>query len=279
MNYRHIFHAGNAADVFKHLVLIQVLEHLAAKEAGFCAIDTHAGSGKYQLAKDGENRHGIDRLWSNQRRWPVLSAYFSAIAAYNSGQLEFYPGSPALIADRLRIQDRAVLIEKNPGEFNALDREFGDRRGVACHRADGFSMLGAVVPPKENRGVVFVDPPYESLADYELAFEAIRAAIGRWRNGIFAVWYPIKHSRSVAQLHEKVRTLGIAAYAAEFLTLPEDVQNRLNGSGMLLLNPPYRLDAWMSQHLPELASFLAPDSTHGRFRIVGLAATGSSQKI
>jgi len=270
VNYRHIFHAGNAADVFKHLVLVQLLQRISTKDTGYCVIDTHSGSGLYRLGRDGEFQSGIGKLWTKRDEWPEFGTYLSAVAQYNRDGLGVYPGSSILIADRLRAQDRAVLIEKNPVEFDGLRRHVGDRRGVALHLADGFAMLGAVVPPKENRGLVFIDPPFEDPDDFGATVQAIRNGLSRWRNGIFAAWYPIKQPKLVAKFREQIGALGAPAYVAELLTLPDDVPNRLNGSGMLIVNSPYQLDAWMMTNLPALAEFLAPDSAQGRFRITPL---------
>jgi 23S rRNA (adenine2030-N6)-methyltransferase len=277
VNYRHRFHAGNVADVFKHIVLVRVLEALRAKDTPFCVIDTHAGSGLYRLAPPGEYQQGIGRLWPERRHWSVLEPYFTLLAHYNREALHAYPGSPLLIAQLLRPQDRAVFIERHPDEVAALADNLGDRRGIAIHEADGFAMLKAVVPPRENRGLVFIDPPYEQPGEFEQVADSLRAAFKRWRNGIYGIWYPIKQRAPVERLHAAVRALETTAWAVEFLTLPEDVPQRLNGSGVILVNPPYRLDQFLRDTLPPLAELLAPPHGRPRARIVDLTAAGNPE--
>jgi 23S rRNA (adenine2030-N6)-methyltransferase len=259
VNYRHHFHAGNVADVFKHVVLTLVLDALRAKDKAFCVIDTHAGSGLYRLETPGEFEQGISRLWPARGQWPALQSYFELLAPLNPGHFEVYPGSPWIIAERLRPQDRAVFLERHPEEAAALRENLQGRRGVAIHEADAWSMLKALVPPKENRGLVFVDPPYEKAEEFGQVAAALRDAHKRWRNGIYLIWYPIKARRPVEQLHTAIRALGAEAYAVEFLTLPEDVPQRLNGSGMILLSPPWKLAETLRVTLAPLAEFLAAD--------------------
>lgn len=272
MNYRHRFHAGNVADVFKHIVLVLVLEALRAKDTPFCVVDTHAGSGLYRLAPSGEYQQGIGRLWPERNRWPALEPYFSLLAHYNRQALRAYPGSPLLIAQLLRPQDRAVLIERDPQEAAALAANLRGRPGIAIHEADGFAMLAAVVPPRENRGLVIIDPPYEQPREFEQAAQALGAALKRWRNGVYCLWYPIKQRRPVERLHAEVRSFGAPGYALEFLTLPEDVPQRLNGSGVVLVNPPWRLDESLRAVLAPLAEFLAPPQGRPQLRTMRLGA-------
>jgi len=274
VNYRHSFHAGNVADVFKHIVLVRVLEALKAKDTPFCAIDTHAGSGLYRLRAPGEFEQGIGRLWPERARWPAIESYLAGVAHYNDGALRAYPGSPLIIADQLRHQDRAVFIERHPGERSALADNLRDRRAIAIHEADGFAMLKAVIPPRENRGLVLMDPPYEQPQEFTLAADALRDAVRRWRHGIFLLWYPIKHHQPVRQLHAAVQSWSVSSYAAELLTLPEDVPQRLNGSGVLLVNPPWRLDEFLGATMTSLAAFLAPADGQPHFRIVDLSPPG-----
>lgn len=271
MNYRHHFHAGNVADVFKHVVLVRVLEALRAKDSPFCVIDSHAGGGLYELKAPGEFEHGIGRLWPERRHWPLLEPYFALLARYNRGTLHTYPGSPLLIAALLRAQDRAVFIERQPQEYAALAVNLRGRPAIAVHEADGFAMLKAVVPPRENRGLVLIDPPYEQPREFEQLARALRDAVRRWRNGIYFAWYPIKARAPVEQLLDAVRSMGVQGYAAELLTLPEDVPQRLNGSGVVLINPPWRLDEFLRTALAPLAEFLAPPHGRPAFRMITLS--------
>jgi 23S rRNA (adenine2030-N6)-methyltransferase len=270
VNYRHHFHAGNIADVFKHFVLLQVLEALRAKDTPFCVIDTHAGSGLYRLKQPGEYEQGIGRLWPVREHWPALAAYFARIAAFSHKRLDAYPGSPLLIAGMLRASDRAVFLERHPEEAALLRDNLRGRHRIAVHEADAWNMLHALVPPTENRGLVFMDPPYERLDEFDQAAAALKQAHRRWRNGVYLLWYPIKARRPVERLHAAAQALSAEAYAAEFLTLPEDVPQRLNGSGVILVNPPWKLAAVLREVLPPLARFLAGAGGKPEARIVEL---------
>jgi 23S rRNA (adenine2030-N6)-methyltransferase len=294
VNYRHHFHAGNVADVFKHLILVQVLEALRRKETPFCVIDSHAGSGLYRLAPPGEFEQGIGRLWPVRADWAPLAEYFALLAPYNRTGLSAYPGSPLIIRDRLRPQDRAVFIERHPEEAAALRdnlrcagthecRERRTRRsglgsrGITINEADAWAALKGLLPPKENRGLVFIDPPYEKPDELDQVAQALRTAYPRWRNGLYLVWYPIKARRPVEKLHAAVRALGAEALAVEFLTLPEDMPQRLNGSGVILINPPWKLDEALRTLLPPLATFLAGPDGQPQVRFVNLSAGKNPQ--
>jgi 23S rRNA (adenine2030-N6)-methyltransferase len=277
VNYRHHFHAGNVADVFKHLILVQVLEALRRKETPFCVIDTHAGSGLYRLQAPGEFEQGIGRLWPARPQWPQLSTYFALLAPYNRTGLSAYPGSPLIIRDRLRPQDRAIFIERHPEEAEALRDNLQGSRGITINEADAWAALKGLLPPQENRGLVFIDPPYEKPDELDLVAQALRAAYLRWRNGLYLVWYPIKARRPVEKLHAAVRALGAEALAVELLTLPEDMPQRLNGSGVLLINPPWKLEETLHTLLPSLATFLAGPAGQPQARFVNLSAGKNPQ--
>jgi len=272
VNYRHQFHAGNVADVFKHLVLARVLEALRLKETPFCVIDTHAGSGLYRLQAPGEHEQGIGRLWPARPDWPQLAAYFALLAPLNRTELGVYPGSPWIIREMLRPRDRAVFIERHPEEAAALRDNLRGSRGISINEADAWAALRGLVPPKENRGLVFIDPPYEKPNEFEQVARALRAAHSRWRNGLYLVWYPIKARRPVEKLYEAVRALGADALAVELLTLPEDVPQRMNGSGVILINPPWKLEVTLRALLPPLAAFLAGTDGQPLVRFVNLSA-------
>jgi 23S rRNA (adenine2030-N6)-methyltransferase len=271
VNYRHHFHAGNAADVFKHLILVEVLRALTAKETPFCVIDTHAGAGRYRLKPPGEFEQGIGRLWPVRAQWPGLAAYFGLLAPLNEQALTVYPGSPAIIQASLRTQDRAVFFESHPEEAAALRGVLHGSRGVTVNETDAWAALEGLLPPRENRGLVFIDPPYENPDEFSQVARILKAALLRWRGGLYLIWYPIKARRPVEQLHERVRALGTQALAIEVLTLPEDVPHRLNGSGVLLVNPPWKLEAIMRVVLPPLAELLAGPQGLPRVRFVDLS--------
>lgn len=261
MNYRHRFHAGNVADVFKHYVLGLVLDALRKKPTPFAVLDSHAGAGLYTLRAPGEFQQGIEPLWRERHAWPALQSYFSAVDALNAkAALRRYPGSPYFIAEALRRGDRAVLVERQPQEFRALRAMLRDKPGVSVREADAWEAILAFVAPKENRGLVLIDPPYEDSADFTRTAEVLARALKRWRNGIYMVWYPIKAQAPVRQLHAALNDLAAPGFFVEFLTLPPDVEQRLNGSGIVLVNPPYGLRDTLQDSLPPLAAFLAgPD--------------------
>ncbi len=262
MNYRHSYHAGNIADVFKHYVLTRVLQALQAKATPFCAIDSHAGSGVYTLVAPGEFEQGIGRLWPERREWPALTDYFAVIERLNpDGQLRFYPGSPFIIRDFLRPQDRAVLLELHPQEAADLKAHLGPKaRRMVVQHTDAWNGLKGIVPPQENRGLVLIDPPYEQKDEFERITQALGRALKHWRNGIYLAWFPIKARRPVEIFYAALRALGAATHAVEFITLPLDVEQRLNGSGLVLINPPWRLLDELRLSLPPLATYLAGDA-------------------
>lgn len=257
MNYRHAFHAGNIADVFKHLVLVEILRALHRKPTAFRVIDTHAGAGRYPLAPGGEHERGIGQLWPERDRWPALAAYFSAIENLaGGGPLKEYPGSPAFIRAHLRAADRAVLMELHPEEYRHLRAEFAGRDVQVLH-VDAWQGFKGAVPPPENRGLVLIDPPYEKRDDWDQIVAALRWGAKHWRNGIYMVWYPIKAYPPVERFQDSIAALGLPALAVDFITLPLDVASRLNGSGVVVLNPPWRLDQTLRAVLPPVATRLA----------------------
>jgi 23S rRNA (adenine2030-N6)-methyltransferase len=262
MNYRHAFHAGNFADVLKHAVLVLLLKALARKDAPFCYLDTHAGAGRYDLLgeaaqKTGEYRDGIARLWNS----PPLSGledYLAAVRAMNpAGTLRYYPGSPAIARRLLRPRDRMVLVEQHPEEYERLKAEFADDRRVAVQRQDGYAALKALLPPPEKRGLVLIDPPYESADEYAQAAEGLRVAHARWSSGVLAVWYPVKERAPVQGFHRKLAASGIRKIlAVELRPYPADSAFRLNGCGMLIVNPPWRTDETLTGLLARLLEVL-----------------------
>ncbi|MFA7097018.1 MAG: 23S rRNA (adenine(2030)-N(6))-methyltransferase RlmJ [Gammaproteobacteria bacterium] len=265
MNYRHAFHAGNGPDVFKHIVLTRVLRALHKEEAPFCIIDTHAGRGKYVLRKGGEHEEGIGLLWPERAQWPAFADYLSVVAKFNGkDRLKFYPGSPFIIREFLRPQDRAVFLELHPEEHAALAALIGPTKGVQICNMDAWQGLKGFIPPKEERGLVLIDPPFEKTDDFADIAATLRTATKCWHNGIYMIWYPLKAEYPIARLHRAVAALGLPALAAELTTLPTDVPHRLNGSGIVLINPPWQLKETLARELPPLAQRLAgPNGTPG----------------
>ena len=271
MNYRHAYHAGNFADVVKHAVLALLLERLAAKPSPYFVLDTHAGIGRYDLAaeaalKTGEAAAGIGRLLAalaGQATPPELAAYLGAVAALNGaaagGEMpRWYPGSPRLTRALMRPGDRLVLAEAHPEDARALKREFAGEAQVQVHHRDGWGALKAFLPPPERRGLVLIDPPYESADEADRLVAGLAAAHRRWPGGVYALWYPIKERPWVWRLHEALAATGIRRQlVAELTVSPEDDWRRLNGCGMIVINPPWQVDGAISGLLSRLHGALA----------------------
>jgi 23S rRNA (adenine2030-N6)-methyltransferase len=275
MNYRHAFHAGNFADVMKHAVLARILVHLGVKPAAFRVIDTHAGAALYDLTGPEATRSrewcsGIGRLMEaklSSTLGPLLAPYLDAVAACNrGGQLTTYPGSPALTRTLLRPQDRLLACEIEPNALASLRRNLGHDRRLKVIGIDGWTALGAYVPPPERRGLVLIDPSYEDTADHANLAKGLERAHRRWAGGIYVLWYPIKEVQEREALARRLRRLGIGkimraeldiASAAGSSTHP-GAAARLAGSGLIVVNPPWRLETEVADLLSGLAAILAP---------------------
>ena len=266
MNYRHAFHAGNFADVVKHAVLGRIVAYLKEKPAAFRVIDTHAGAGIYDLAgpeasRTGEWRGGIGKLADaalapNLR--DLLAPYLEAVAAFNSASssqtLKVYPGSPALVRHWLRTQDRLIVCEAEPAAARALENRMrGDAR-VNAVAIDGYTALNAYVPPRERRGLVLVDPPFEQPDEFSRLVQGLSNAHRKWPTGIYSLWYPLKDARATQAFGRDLTRLGIARILrAELDLAPLRAGLRLSGSGLIVVNPPWTLERELGVLLPELA--------------------------
>ena len=285
MNYRHDFHAGNFADVLKHVVLCSILVYLRRKPTGFRVVDTHAGAGLYDLTgaeatRGAEWQDGIAKLLSaklSAKTAAVLAPYLEVIGALNErGQLRVYPGSPALTRAWLRPQDRLVACELEPKAATALARNLrGDSR-IKTLRIDGWTALNAYVPPKERRGVVLVDPSYEADNDFARLFSGLMAGYRKWPTGIYLLWYPIKGRGNPDLLAKRFRRAGLQkALRAEIQIGPLSDPSRLNGCGLVVVNPPWTLEQDLSGAGPELATILAREGKPA-FRLDWLAGEAGS---
>jgi len=285
VNYSHAFHAGSFADVFKHAVLCRILNYLREKPAAFRVIDTHAGAGLYNLtapeaSRGGEWHDGIGRLMAarDAGRLPdkiaiLLTPYLEAIDALNErGKLKLYPGSPALTRAWLRPQDRLIACELELKASNALARHLrGDSR-IKTIEIDGWTALSAYVPPPERRGLVLVDPPFEEDADFHRLSHMLGQANRKWATGIYALWYPIKGRGEADALAKRLSRLGVGKILrAELIVSPVSNSTRLNGSGLILVNPPWTLQDDLAVLLPALAALLEREPRGGGFKLDWLA--------
>jgi 23S rRNA (adenine2030-N6)-methyltransferase len=295
MNYDHAFHAGNFADVVKHAVLARVIVHLKSKATPFRVIDTHAGAGMFaldgpQASRTGEWRDGIGRLRDATLATEadaLLAPYLSAVAALNpdrraeagggpggghaSGWLTRYPGSPALVRAWLRPDDRLVACELHPDAAAALADHIGADRRVRVVAIDGYTALNAYVPPKERRGLVLVDPPFEQPGEFDRLAGGLSRAHRKWPTGTYLLWYPIKDPRETGAFADALARLGIPRILrAEVAIAPYDAL-RLNGTGLIVVNPPWTLERELGVLLPALAAVLArADGGHVRLeRLTG----------
>ena len=266
MNYRHAYHAGNFADVLKHTVLLALIEAMQSKPTPFCYIDTHAGSGGYPLdgfeaKKTGEYKDGIIRLHPAEKVPPLLQRWRAGILGGKGNEqgLKHYPGSPLQVARLLRPNDSAQLRELHTEEASKLRDLFRGNPQVHVHQRDGYEALKALLPPKEKRGLVLIDPPYEAQeAEYKLIEKVLKEALLRWPTGVYAVWYPIKLRSQVQPFLRDLRRSGAKrVLRVELLVHPDDSPLRLNGSGMVILNAPWNLDDVLREPLRALASLLS----------------------
>jgi 23S rRNA (adenine2030-N6)-methyltransferase len=274
MNYRHAFHAGNFADVAKHATLALLIERLKAKEAAFRVIDTHAGPGLYDLAGDeagrtGEWHNGIGRIMGRKFAPPMdalMAPYLAAVTAANAGgkALRAYPGSPWIIRHLLRRQDRLTAVEMHPEDATALGKLFAGDWQVKVIELDGWLALGSFVPPKERRGLVLVDPPYEAPDEFPRMLDAFTRAYRRWPTGIYLLWYPVKDLEAVQALRDGLAVSGVKRLVrAELNVRARNTADRFNGSGMVICNPPWQFAAALRELLTGLAPILADGSGGG----------------
>jgi 23S rRNA (adenine2030-N6)-methyltransferase len=267
LSYRHAFHAGNHADVLKHIVLIEVLRYMAGKDSPLWYIDTHAGLGQYTLnprppAGQAEWLDGIARLWQDSDLPAAVEPYLALVRALNpAGKLLRYPGSPCLAAALLRPGDKAWLYELLGKDFRVLHELFRDRRQVRCTEADGFAALKGLLPPGPRRGLVFIDPSYELKSDYQRLLETLQDALQRFTNGCYLVWYPVVQRAEARELPAQLKRLGLTRWLRAELRVraPPPEGYGLYGSGIFVINPPWTLPGFLAEVLPWLARQLALD--------------------
>jgi 23S rRNA (adenine2030-N6)-methyltransferase len=286
MNYRHAYHAGNFADVLKHAVLTLVLDYMKRKQAPFRVIDTHAGAGRYALAspqaeKTGEWQGGIARLVGVDakplppRAAQHLQPYLDVVRRENAGDtLGFYPGSPAIALSLMRSQDTLIANELHPEELSLLREAIGGDRRAKLMALDAWVALKALLPPKERRGVVLIDPPFEEKDEFGRIATGLAQGLQRFATGIYIVWYPIKDLKPVARFHAELTALAMPKSLRIELMLqrPSDPE-RLNGCGLIVVNPPYTLEGQLAAVLPELSRRLESTRGAGGYRLDWLDPT------
>jgi 23S rRNA (adenine2030-N6)-methyltransferase len=262
--YRHAFHAGNHADVLKHIVLMLVLRHLAGKDKGFRFVDTHAGAGGYSLLgryaqKNAEYERGIGALWTRDDLPAAVADYVDLVRRFNpDGKLAQYPGSPSIAMMLLRPQDELRAFELHPTEQKILRATLAGNRRASAIDGDGFEGLRSQLPPPTRRGAVLVDPSYEGNADYAKVVATLRDAVARFADGIHVVWYPQVSKVEAAGLPRRLAALAPKRWLHVRLTVQEpDARGfGLAGSGVFVLNPPHTLQATLAAILPYLVDVL-----------------------
>ena len=274
MNYRHAFHAGNHADVLKHVVLMMLVEHLKKKSAPFFYLDTHAGGGTYDLSlgesqRSGEYKQGIGRLleFPEAALSPEVRDYVRlvrACAGPGRSAITAYPGSPQIVLRQRRPTDRLVLAEMHAREAQSLRAVTARQKLVSVIESDGYAAIRANTPPRENRGLVLMDPPYESDDEFDRVYQALEQGIERWPTGTYCVWYPLTERAAPLRFRRNLERSGIRKILDCTLSvMPADTPVGLRGSGLVIVNPPWQLDTRLAELLPDLHRLMVPDGSGG----------------
>jgi len=269
LSYRHAFHAGNHADVLKHYVLGLVLAHTVKKDKPYWYIDTHAGAGMYSLhegyaTQNAEYEEGIAKLAAAKNLPQALAAYVSQIMSFNSGSLQFYPGSPSIAELYLRADDKMRLFELHPNDYKILDENFHSfGKQVKIEMQNGFAGIKACLPPPPRRAVVLIDPPYEDKQDYEHVVDTIKDSLKRFPTGTYIVWYPILQREEPAEMIDNLMALGVPDWLHVTMSIhaPAAVGFGMHGSGLFIINPPWTLPNILAETMPVLIDLLALDES------------------
>jgi 23S rRNA (adenine2030-N6)-methyltransferase len=264
LSYRHLFHAGNFADVFKHALLTRLLIALAAKGKPFCYLDTHAGTGRYDLThrwaqKAREYENGIARIWKAKDAPAPLEPYLERVREFNPDHvLKAYPGSPLIARHFMRPCDRMVLVELNKTDHAELESVLAREKHVAVRLMDGYQALRAYLPPPERRGLVLIDSSFDRAHEFHRIIVAMKDAHARWSTGVYAVWYPIMEARAMSDFYAQVVRSGIRkVLRLELMVRERDENTFIPGCGMLVVNPPWHFEEEAKSMLPWLAKKLA----------------------
>jgi len=268
LSYRHSFHAGNHADVLKHTVQSLIIEALKEKEKPFLYLDTHAGAGRYQLSgehaeRTGEYLEGIARIWQQEDLPETLLPYIDAVKALNkNGKLRFYPGSPLIARHLLREDDKLQMTELHSSDFPMLRNEFLKDNRARTEKADGYQQLKSKLPPHSRRGLILIDPPYELKTDYQDVVKGIQEGHKRFGTGVFALWYPVVLRQQIKRMCKDLEATGIRnILQIELAVRPDSDQRGMTASGMIVINPPWKLEKQMRDLLPWLHKTLVPAGT------------------
>jgi len=282
MNYRHIYHAGSFADVFKHCVLITLVQSFFHKEKAMFYLDTHAGSAFYDLEsglakKTNEADKGIRKIYSllsdglSQGPVDIINTYFSIVREFNTTPLVkslIYPGSPEIVRQLIRPQDRMALVELHKEEYGLLKKQFYADKQVAVHCQDAYQALNALLPPLERRGLVLIDPAYEVVNENKLMISALKKVLVKWDTGVYAIWYPIKGNYENQLFLKKFKTAfsQFEILVTELTIFSLDIPTALNGCGMLIINPPWQIAGKIQSFLPWLWEILSVNH-QGNYRV------------
>lgn len=276
LSYRHSFHAGNFADVLKHLVEVAILEYLKKKPKPFCYHDSHAAVGLYRLdsetaQKTGEYESGIAKLLGHEPVSPILRSYLDIIARLNpDGILTYYPGSPVIARELLRAEDSIQATELHPADFPLLQQQFAGRRHTRIEKMDAYAGFRAMLPPLHKRGLVLIDPPYELKTEYQDLLKGVQQAYQRFPQATYAIWYPVIERTSIEAVMQAFVDTGIRNQLRIEMSVAPDTEGfGMTGSGMLVINPPYTLAADMRALLAEISPLL---SAQGFYQVTELVA-------
>jgi 23S rRNA (adenine2030-N6)-methyltransferase len=262
MNYLHAYHAGNFCDVVKHICLIGLMDAMMRKPTPYCYIDTHAGIGVYDLFSDfslktKEYESGIEKIIQHDHPPALVKKYLACVHDINNrltgtkfSSLRYYPGSPMIARQFMRENDRMVACELHPNEYQSLKQNFHNDYQTAIHHMDGFHGLKAFLPPKENRGLILIDPPYEDPDEFSRIAKLLPIALKRFESGVYAIWYPVKEKSHVDRFHRALKdNISRSVFTME-LTIHPDLPQHLNGTGLAVINPPWQFDEIMNNTLP-----------------------------
>lgn len=268
MNYKHGFHAGNFTDVFKHILLIGLIEDLQRKDKPLCYLDTHGGIGIYDLSseqalKTKEYESGIEKIIQQENPPQLVKQFLHCVHEINNqrshakyASLRYYPGSPLIAKFFARGRDRVIVCELHPEEYQSLRNTFAGEKQVAVHHMDGFLGLKAFLPPPEKRGLVLIDPPYEDTDDYTRIVHSLQSSLKHWAGGVYVVWYPIKEKMVTERFYRSLKAnIQQPILAVDLMIYPE-IPNHLNGCGLAIINPPYQFDQKIKGIAPWLAQAL-----------------------